>query len=639
MYMQRIFKVIDWLFRFRYALGVFVLAIAVLFSLHFSSIGQWDMLVPGGPGQKNINIIGESRPIRSDEFLGRTVMLLAQTKSDDFYPLVNQNFGDGMNMFLANAPVFDISLVGRPQFWGFILFGAERGFSWFWWMRLLLLFFTSFELLRFFTKDKRLYSLVGAILITFAPLTQWWFVEIFIDLIFFFQLTVVCLVTYFKVHESLFKRILCLLGMAIGMCGYAFSFFPAVMIPLFIIMLMLIGYILWSNREKIKKLDIFMAAGCVLLTGAVVAVSFWRSWDALQATLNINQANRFALPGTFDIRYQMYEFFSFGLPFRDSPLRNNCEISRFITLMPLTLLLFPMVVSFKKKANILPIGLYSLLLVLCVWAYIPMPQTVGKLFSYVTTLFLTTRIQILMGLLGVYILTIIFCARKKAVFSLPKKILLSLFGGCCVMFITYAPDVNAQYTPYTVLLVLFFLACMLLLIWGKPKWSAILLGLTVLLVGIQVNPIARGLDPIYNKSISYEVQKVQAKDPDAQWLAVINLHHNFLPALGVDCYNTVQLTPFLEQWESLDPEKKYDAIYNRYAFVSARLTEEATGFEELGGDHILLNLNTKDLQKTGSDYILADRDITEFDSDDVTFENLCTDFHSGYRIYRIHYAK
>ena len=625
----------DFAFRFRYAAGALILATALCLSLHMSSIGSWDYFHPGGPETKNINIIGYERHIRSDEWISHSVIMLAQAKSDKFYPLINESINGGTNMFLMNQPVFDVSLVGRPHFWGFILFGVERGFSWFWFFRLLLLFFTSFELFRYLTKDRRGYSLAGALLITFSPLVQWWFGEIFIDLFMYFQLSLVCLITYFKVHDSALKRILCICGLAIGLCSYGFSFFPAVQFPLFLVMLAFIGYILFENRTKIRKFDIIMAGSCIAFVGAIIAITFARSWDDLITTMGMSQANRFMDSGSYTINHPLHEYLTFMLPFKDLGFTNPCEASRFLTFFPVLIPIFPFLYSRMGRKKPLFLFLYAAIIICYIWAMVPLPKLVSKLLSQFTLLFATNRIQIILGLLCTYLLISILPVLEKYSKNIFKKTLFSILVCAVICYATYAQPFRAYLAESAAITTAAFIIMSLLLIWGKPKLFSVVTVGCLLYFCAFVNPIARGLDPIYGKPVASEIMAIKERDPGAKWLINTGIHHTFLPAFGVNCFNTVQMTPNLEQWEKLDPNKEYRNAYNKYAFVRLEFSEEETSFTAPSGDITILHLNLKDLRKTEAKYVYTDMELETLNTEEIKFTKLYADQYAPVFIYRI----
>lgn len=137
-----------------------------------------------------------------------------------------------------------------------------------------------------------------------------------------------------------------------------------------------------------------------------------------------------------------------------------------------------------------------------------------------------------------------------------------------------------------------------------------------------VNPLGRTLDPIYNKAISKEIININEDSP-GKWVALDNLTGgNFLYALGVKSLNGVQFYPDLEFWNDLDENKEYEEIYNRYAHILVRFTTEKTSFELKGADIFEVQLDIKDIPKTGVKYIMSSTNLDEFNKSTTLFEKL-----------------
>jgi len=58
-------------------------------------------------------------------------------------------------------------------------------------------------------------------------------------------------------------------------------------------------------------------------------------------------------------------------------------------------------------------------------------------------------------------------------------------------------------------------------------------------------------------------------------------------------------------WKTLDPEGKYEKVYNRYGQVVCIITNNQTQFELMQADIVKVLLNEDDLTKTGVKYILS----------------------------------
>ena len=123
-------NIIDTIIKFRFLIAILIFILLVTFKINGSSIGAWDMYASEliDPTESSV-LIGVNRPIRSDEWMVQTTYYMAQAMSDEFYPLYNTNItDDGLNMILAyNSPVANLSILGKPFNWGFLLLGKEYG--------------------------------------------------------------------------------------------------------------------------------------------------------------------------------------------------------------------------------------------------------------------------------------------------------------------------------------------------------------------------------------------------------------------------------------------------------------------------------------------------------------------------------
>lgn len=105
----------------------------------------------------------------------QTTYYMSQAMSDEFYPLNNTNImDDGLNMILAyNSPVANLSILGKPFNWGFLLLGKEYGLSWYWSFKVIALLLLSFEIAMILTRKMKGVSLLSSFWITFSPAIQW----------------------------------------------------------------------------------------------------------------------------------------------------------------------------------------------------------------------------------------------------------------------------------------------------------------------------------------------------------------------------------------------------------------------------------------------------------------------------------
>lgn len=242
--------IIDQIIRFRYIIGILFLILIVVLNLNGSSIGSWDKIVSERSDDKKSDVIfGENRAVRSDEWMVQTPFYFSQAESD--YPVVNKQYGkEGQNMILAyNSPVKDITVIGKPFNWGFLL-GKERGLSFYWGFKIIGMLLLSFELVMILTKRNKYLSLLGAFWITFSPSIQWWFMQHVGDLIFFTLAIMVASYYFIAKHDNKILRLLMMSLIVINGIGFVLVLYPAHQVPLaYLILFWLFGTLIHFRKK------------------------------------------------------------------------------------------------------------------------------------------------------------------------------------------------------------------------------------------------------------------------------------------------------------------------------------------------------------------------------------------------------
>jgi hypothetical protein len=186
------------------------------------------------------------------------------------------------------------------------------------------------------------------------------------------------------------------------------------------------------------------------------------------------------------------------------------------------------------------------------------------------------------------------------------------------------------------------------LVAGRTRlFASVALGLA-LASGAWVNPISRGLSPIFDKDLAAAVRSVTEGDPAARWAIFGNRYGaNFMKALGVDAFNGLQHVPDLASMAVLDPTGLNRVYYNRYADVEMHgHPGAAVEFENAGSgplwDHISILVNPEStlLSQLGIKYVLlpvvarSDRDFYDFDAPGATIRRLFDRPINGYWLCR-----
>ena len=177
-------KIGEWLYKYRYAIAIIIFILCIFLEISGSSIGMWKNW-----GGMNVDadgvLFGKPRSIRSDEWAVLTPMMFSQY-FDGFNYFSNLIRGGNTDVFMIyGLPTLNLMQVFRPFQIGFLFLGIAKGLSFFWCGRGIALFLVMFELAMILTKKNKLLSLLAAIMITLAPMIQWWFaingiVEIFV---------------------------------------------------------------------------------------------------------------------------------------------------------------------------------------------------------------------------------------------------------------------------------------------------------------------------------------------------------------------------------------------------------------------------------------------------------------------------
>ena len=139
-------KLMDWvrravlfIIKWRYVVALIVFILCVIFKVHGSSINEYNRLFANYDEYARESVLmGESRAIRSDEWLVHTPYYMSQAYNG-FGKSSEQVSMEGQDMIVGyNAPVADITLLAKPFTWGYMLLGNEYGLSWCWCSKLIL---------------------------------------------------------------------------------------------------------------------------------------------------------------------------------------------------------------------------------------------------------------------------------------------------------------------------------------------------------------------------------------------------------------------------------------------------------------------------------------------------------------------
>ena len=297
---------------------------------------------------------------------------------------------------------------------------------------------------------------------------------------------------------------------------------------------------------------------------------------------------------------------------------NASELSSFISLIPLTLIIF----FFRKRddeENKLMVAMYIYMIIMLIFVVFGFPEILAKitLFSYIPE----RRLMIIIGLTSTYLLIMLLSNIVQRDSKI--NILISSIITIVSIIIIYAPLYGSEGHKYLhkeglLIGMLVFAVLIYLFVRGYTKNLLPYVMVFMIIAGFFVNPISRTLAPIYEKEVCKNIVKINKEDP-GKWVSINNLYGaSLLIANGVEVFNVVHYYPDLNMWRTLDTENIYEDIYNRYAHVLFDITNEETKFELVQVDTIKVSVSIKDLYKTGIKYLLSNEDLSEYNTSEKT---------------------
>ena len=639
-------EVFSFLEKYRYPVAIILFGILVSLKLHGSSSGMYWQILRGGVDIPGV-LFGTVRAVRTDEWSVLTPIMLSQYQGSAPFSYFSEIVrGCTTDVFLEyGAPVRDAAVLFRPFHWGFLLLPKEFGYSFWWCGRLLGLALVSYEFGLLLTDRDKKIAAIYTLMLVLSPVVQWWFaINGLVEMLLYGQLFIVLLHLLFG-KEQAWVRTLCALGIAILGGGYIFTTYPAWQIPLGWCFFVLLLWVLWKDRAYLKKLVpwLFLLGG-VLLMGAGVLYVLKKSGDTLHAILNTEYPGK-AEPGTV-MPETLSLYYNYGLDAL-SPLRATaliCDRAHVFSLAPLGFLLSIALMIRRKKADFLCIGMNVLLAVIFFLLFVPAGLPISKLLFLGK--FSAYRVVQVIGFADLVLLLYTagqlrkecFTKKEALIFGIPVFLIFSVWIAVLMPQGQWTEELGGKWIALCILTVIAFAAAILYLCFflhavrdpqkrSRRGLSAVILaGVIMFFIGGTVNPLARGLQNVYDLELVQEIGRIVSEDPDGKW-AVETTGENdvFLASLpiisGAPTITSVNIYPALERWEMIDPEEKYLAAYNRYAHIKLVLTEGETEFAiGYARDVLSVKLNPADFSKIGGKYVVTRRE--ELESEFDGFEKL-----------------
>ena len=620
---QRGFKQgVELIYKYRFVLSFLLLILLVSLKISGSSMGCWKLFL--GDGESGIRL-GEPRVWRSDEWGTLTPLCFRQQYNTlGAYNRYSQTLGSILtdNMLVYGQPSWDILTLFRPFYWGYLFFGSERGLSWFWCSRLIVLFLSWFELGMLITDGQKKLSVMLSICVSFAPFLQWWFAINGLVEMLIYGACFVLGSNYLVSHTFNPRKIAVAVGMAVCAVGYVLTFYPTWMVPVaWGFVPLFLWVIIWKFDMKVlRRVDVVPWLLIFVITAAGLTVLAVTSWDVITAELNsVYPGNAPLSSGGTGLWWMMK--YPISLVSRFSMNELIVENSSIICFAPAGFILALWVIIKEKKKDPLLILLLGINLFLAWYYCVGIPKWLAKmlLLSFVNS----NRGPQVLGFLRLTLFVRAVALKEKA----PKRWLAALAAvissavpmRLALGFTKYEPGgLRYEYfdTAEKIVVVWAILAVVFYLLYRarKSNYTMAVLGVctVVLASSIWINPVAKGVPEITKSETMQQIRDLVKEDPQAIWLVVDMAYPaTNIPAMaGADCLNTTQTYPQKTRWEMLDPEGEYEDIYNRYCHIRASLGSK-TMLELVSTDYVEVTLSPEDLKKLNIRYIVSTNDFDE----------------------------
>lgn len=643
-YLNRKLNIIcNFLFKYRYIIALVVFIICVLCELNGSSIGMWQDYLSIDGLNKDYTLFGNARGIRSDEWAVNTPMVLSQylNKTGSFPYFSDTIRGIQTDTFIVyGQPVWDIAVIFRPFHWGYLFLSAGKGLAFFWYGRLIALFLVSFEFGRLISKDSRRLSIIYAMLISFAPIIQWWFaINGLVEMFIFGQLAVLILKKYMCISSTM-KRFIYVLVMAICAGGYILTLYPAWQIPLAYVFLVLA---IWTVMENWKQFrfsykDIVGVGLIGLVCIGIMMHVLYKSLPTIDYVMNtVYPGSRFETGGNNISKVFNYVINIF-LPYKsEGLLTNQCEEAVFFDLFPMGYIVTAFILLREKKKDKLLIGILVANIFLLMWCTFKW----NPILARVTLL---KNVQPSRAYLAVGWTNILLLIRGLAIsdMKISKKSILSISGVSAVALVImshhYHDEYMDKYMCIVAVIVIFGIFYSVLKVYGNKVNTCLILLCFLLMmgVGMTINPIQYGVKVVYDNQLIQDIEEINDDDVGLWIVEGLGFPYNNIPIMvGAATINSTNVYPAIERWELIDKNHSSTDIYNRYAHIRMNLQNAYSSKFNYGDtpDQFEVELNVEDLKLLDVKYIFTKNVLDELSTETTKLYKIYDKY--GYKVYKV----
>ena len=631
-------KIYDFMFKYRWYIGIGLLLFVTIFKINGDSMAYYTMTIQGDKVDVlSYPIFGKIRTIRSDEFLVNNPGIFASVMNDPSFGKYNIILSGTDTLNIISGVYMGLAMIAyQPWKLIFTILPLENAFSFYFYFVPVFAFLFSMELYYILSKNK-LVAFTGATMTIFSSYFLWWGFPNYLlsgtaTLVFFYK---------FINGDNLNKQVIFGLLIALSFSIFVCNLYPAWQVPVGYVYLAIGIWMIKENFEQLKgksKVQWFIFFGAIVICILLVLSYFISTKEYIQIINQTVYPGKRVEYGSNEIGKLLCYAQSLFFPIKD--MYNNSESGVFFCLFPISTLLSVYYLIVAKKKDLLSILLLIVEIPMIIYTTIGLPPIVAKLllFTHSTSVRMIDILGYVQVILIVRLLS--FYRDEKHIKPVVGGIVAVVFACESVLICRHSfPDYLNKYWMILLFVLIFILSFYLMTNYKDKgfKKFGILISVVSICSGICVRPISIGLSSVYAKPAAQEIQKIVSTDPKSKWVTIGGIETpSFTVMCGAPTINFVNTYPNLKLWHTLDPDKKYEKIYNRYEHVKVILTQEDTSFALLQNDYITLNLSYKDLKKAKVKYVFTNGDCDiDFNNGYVKFDKVYDE--SGVNIYKIKY--
>jgi len=562
-----------------------------MFEISGSSIALYETSAGQSKSSAGV-LLGDPRPVRSDEWLVRVPWLIGQAQNE--FPTVSESgIGSHEVVITGDVPVRGFDLVVKPHHLPLVILGPSKAVAAEWWTLHAVLILGVYYLLLFLIK--RIDIAVGvSLLLAMSPSTQWWVGPATFTTVGYGALSATSFMAALETSSPRKRNALVTMSAWLFSCFVCSLYVPwlvttaLVLLPIVASRIIHNGLNLDNQKEQVR-LFLRTAFKFSFVVAALIGIFVIRHKTAvgvMNATVypgarssesggGVNFASLFGAPLDYKAWRPVTAFVN--------GTNQSENSSGIVYLIPCALaffgLLFSRRIDLRNRDTVqLAASTFAGLLLLA-WALLPVPTLLGKFF-------LLDRVPPVRVLPALAFVSLVALGQYLSLNIEPKtlrewiSIFLSVSAFLAVgYFAAHSYQVEGMNGGLrNASIAILFLTCMVFFVfWKFPK-----IGISGLIIfGIvqfaNTNPIQRGIDPVIKNPVALEIQAIRRSIPKNNGWFLVNgdiYVRGTLEASGVPFVSGVSRYPDYEAWRVLDPTLKYEDAWNRYGHIFVSVGEK-----------------------------------------------------------------